>query len=73
MEVLKLHLRVSERSGGALGVRDLGRLESAIVEFATKPQLACQMLEWAVQVQVPPAGVSVAGTHAHRNRHRNRF
>jgi death-on-curing protein len=32
MEVLELHRRVIEQSGGALGVRDLGLLESAIAQ-----------------------------------------
>jgi len=32
MEVLELHRRVIEQSGGALGIRDLGLLESAIAQ-----------------------------------------
>jgi len=32
MEVLELHRRVVEQSGGAFGIRDLGRLESAIAQ-----------------------------------------
>lgn len=32
IEVLELHRRVIEQSGGALGIRDLGLLESAIAQ-----------------------------------------
>jgi death on curing protein len=32
IEVLELHRRVIERSGGAVGIRDLGLLESAIAQ-----------------------------------------
>jgi death on curing protein len=32
VEVLELHRRVIEQSGGAFGIRDLGLLESAIVQ-----------------------------------------
>lgn len=32
MEVLELHCRVIEQFGGALGIRDLGLLESAIAQ-----------------------------------------
>lgn len=32
IEVLNLHQRIIERSGGALGIRDLGALESAIAQ-----------------------------------------
>ncbi len=32
IEVLELHRRIMEQSGGALGVRDLGLLESAIAQ-----------------------------------------
>ncbi len=36
VEVLELHRRIIEQSGGALGVRDFGLLESAIAQ----PQMA---------------------------------
>ncbi|MBW4653696.1 MAG: Fic family protein [Kaiparowitsia implicata GSE-PSE-MK54-09C] len=32
IEVLELHRRVIEQSGGALGIRDVGLLESAIAQ-----------------------------------------
>lgn len=32
MEVLELHCRILEQSGGALGIRDIGLLESAIAQ-----------------------------------------
>ena len=32
IEVLELHRRILEQSGGALGIRDLGLLESAIAQ-----------------------------------------
>jgi death on curing protein len=32
IEVLDLHRRIIEQSGGALGIRDLGLLESAIAQ-----------------------------------------
>lgn len=32
IEVLELHRRIIEQSGGALGIRDLGLLESAIAQ-----------------------------------------
>lgn len=34
IEVLELHRRVIEQSGGVLGIRDLGLLESAIASLA---------------------------------------
>jgi len=32
VEVLKLHRRILEQSGGALGIRDMGLLESVIAQ-----------------------------------------
>lgn len=37
-EILHLHVRIIQESGGAEGLRDLGMLESAIAPSPRKPQ-----------------------------------
>jgi hypothetical protein len=50
LEVLELHHQIIEQSGGALGIRDLGLLESAIgvpeplTPFSPKPIFSTELI-----------------------------
>jgi hypothetical protein len=54
LEVLELHRQIIEQSGGALGIRDLGLLKSAIgvPELLTpfSPKLFFQLNQYAVML-----------------------